>query len=209
MSLARIMPWLVAALALSAGLMWQGAATGAKSLSAAAAAFAALAVVGVAGAINLPMWRLPDDRVTSHALPVQARRNTRLMALTYAWGSVAMLAVYFLSGLRWWHGWQYGTLMALLAALLFAYAHLMTPPDSRWRAPHIQRKALALTVGQGVLALAGVAWLFWSGKAASPKPDWAANHVFIAGGLAIAALSFIAAATKRRLQNALKAPRRR
>jgi hypothetical protein len=208
MSLQRIMPWLVAALAASVAAMWHGARIDGRSLATAAAALAGLALVGVGLLVNAPLWRLADERVRPEALPVQARRNTRLLALAYGWGAAGMFAVYFLSGLRWWHGWQYGTLMALFAAMLLAYAHALGIEGSPWRAARVQRAALTLTVVQAALALAGVAWLVLSGKAASARSDWAANRIFVAGGLAVAALSIIAVLTKRRLQGALKRQQR-
>jgi hypothetical protein len=44
-----------------------------------------------------------------------------------------------------------------------------------------------------------VIFLIGNGKLAPPKTDWVANHIFLAGGLAIAALSAIAAVTQGKL----------
>jgi hypothetical protein len=121
------------------------------------------------------------------------------MAITYAWGAIAMLSVYTLTGLRWYHAWQYGLAMALLAVLLFLYAIAIGREGSRLRQRVFLLGALQLTAVQGAGALARVLFLIGSGKLATPKTDWAANRIFLAGGLAIAALSVIAAITQGKL----------
>jgi len=42
-------------------------------------------------------------------------------------------------------------------------------------------------------ALVGLVFLLISGKLQSTKPDWIANHVFLAGGLLVVVLSYLAA----------------
>jgi hypothetical protein len=200
MSLQRFMPWICAALGASVAVMAIGARLGRPELSAAAAGFFALAIVAVGWLVNHPLWRLDSASVTTHATPVvAARRNARLMAMTYAWGAAAMLAAYTLTGLRWYHAWQYGLAMTLLAALHFLYAVDIGREGSRLRRAPFLLGALRLTLIQGAGALAGALFLIVSGKVATPRPDWAANHVFVAGGLAIAALSAIAAITQGKL----------
>ncbi len=51
------------------------------------------------------------------------------------------------------------------------------------------RKAACL---QGFAAGTGISWLIGSGKLATVKGDWAANDVFLAGGVAILCLSAMA-----------------
>jgi hypothetical protein len=199
MSLQRLMPWICAALAASVAVMVTGARLGRPELSAAAAGFFALAIVAVGWLVNRPAWQLDAARTPVDAAPVAARRNARLMAITYAWGAAAMLTAYTLTGLRWYHAWQYGLAMTLLAAILFLYAIAIGREGSRLRQRPLLLGALQLTVVQGAGALAGSLFLIVSGKVATPRPDWAANHIFLAGGLAIAALSAIAAITQGKL----------
>jgi hypothetical protein len=99
-----------------------------------------------------------------------------------------MLGVYLLSGLKWQHGWQYGTGMALIALAALAYAR-----SPRWL------DAVAIVVAlQGAASAIGLAVLAGSGKLASVKSDWAANVIFVAGGVTIAILSVLAVAAHRR-----------
>jgi hypothetical protein len=199
MSLQRLMPWICAALAASVAVMVTGARLGRPELSGAAAGFFALAIVAVGWVVNRPLWRLDAASIPGHVAPMAARRNARLMAITYAWGAAAMLAAYTLTGLRWYHAWQYGLAMALLAALLFLYAIAIGRDGSRFRQRPFLLGASQLTVAQGAGALGGALFLIVSGKLATPRPDWAANHIFFTGGLAIAALSAIAAITHGKL----------
>ena len=61
---------------------------------------------------------------------------------------------------------------------------------------------LQLTTVQGVAALVGLVFLLGSGKMGTPRDDWAANYIFLFGGLAIVGLSAIAVITQRRLLRA-------
>jgi hypothetical protein len=193
------MPWMFAALAASVAAMVAAASLGRPAVSGLAAGFFALGIVVVGWMVNRPLWRLDTTRCSAHAAPETARRNARLMAITYAWGAIAMLSVYTLTGLRWYHAWQYGLAMALLAVLLFLYAIAIGREGSRLRQRVFLLGALQLTAVQGAGALAGVLFLIGSGKLATPKTDWAANRIFLTGGLAIAALSVIAAITQGKL----------
>lgn len=198
MSLQPLIPFLVSMLAGSVAVMvW--AATGSHKLaSAAAAGVFALVVVVASVRINLPLIArtVPyDGEAAIHA----SRRNARLMALTYAWGGAAMLAVYFLSGLWWWHSWQYGGAMALIAASLLGFVHQAGDPDSHLRTPRILSLLAMATAVQGLAAATGVALLVRSGKPWIKNTDWVANQVFLAGGTAIAVLSAIAVLTHLRI----------
>lgn len=106
--------------------------------------------------------------------------NTRFAAIVYAWGSVAMLGVYEGTGLHWEHGWQYGAAMGVAALGLLAFAGQLRGPDAK-----LKRLAFWLTLAHGVAALAGISFLLWSGKVWALRSDWAANVVFLAGGLGV------------------------
>ena len=201
------MPWIFGALAASVAAVLGGAALGRPEVSAIATASFALAMVVVAWSVNYPFWRLDRIGPIEHAPLVTARRNARLMAITYAWGAIAMQATYTIAGLRWYHAPQYGLAMALLAALLFLYAVAVGRDGSRLRQPQYLSAALQLAAVQGVAALAAVLYLIGTGKLLRLRPDWAANHIFLAGGLAIASLSGIAAITQYKARMADAAPR--
>jgi hypothetical protein len=174
-------PWLPGALAMSVLGQIAGAKTGNGQISAAAAALLPLALIAAAARAN----RAPADPLAT------ARANAVLQALAWGAGAASMFGVYLLSGVKWQHGWQYGSGMALISAAAFAYAR-----QPRWLS------ATAVIVGlQGAAAAIGLAVLASSGKLASVKGDWAANIIFCAGGVAIAVLSVLAVAAFRRAQH--------
>lgn len=199
MSLERVLPWLFLALVASVIFMIAGAGRTMPLLTGVAAGAFAVAVVGVGFGMNSPLWRVDTDRVAGDAAPIAAQRNARLMALAWAWAAAAMAGVYTLGGLRWQHAWQYGSGMALLGTIALGYGFAI----GRAFVPATKRKLLAsglqLTFLQGIGAAGGVIYLLASGKLTIFRADWAANQIFVSGGITIAALSAIAAYTQRRL----------
>lgn len=204
MSLQPLMPILALVLVVSAGAFAWLAGQGQVVAASVAANLFALIIVFVALRTNRPLWEMPADRIRAEAAPIAARRNARLVALVYAWGATAMLAVYQLVGLRWQHGWQYGSGMALIAAAVLLYAHKLGDPASGLRAPRALNSVLKLTVLHAAGAAMGLAFLFTSGKLKSPKGDWPANLIFMAGGIAAFMLSAIAIYTHMRLKKAVR-----
>ncbi|MDX2288205.1 MAG: hypothetical protein NW217_05220 [Hyphomicrobiaceae bacterium] len=199
MSLHPLIPWLMAALLGSVAGMTYAANLGDKVISLVAAlTFAALAIAASLR-INAPLWR-PDPARPDAILVYATQRNSRLMAIVYGWGATALFAVYTLSELWWFHSWQYGLAMALIAAGLIGYVQRLCDDAHPLRRPAALNLSAWLAVGQSVAAIAGLVFLVRSGKPWGTNTDWAANHVFIAGGLAIAALSLIAPATHWRLR---------
>lgn len=197
MALQRLMPWLVALLLLSAATMWWAAARDTRMISALAAFGFVAVLVAVAQIINGAALRSPggEPRLQFHML----RRNTRLVALIYAWGAAAMMAVYVLGDLKWRHGWQYGAVMALAAGALLMLVDRLGRPGNVFDTPQMFGRVVPLTLAHALAAAGGLAFLVASGKLATAKGDWAANHVFLAGGLGVLALALIAARTHRRL----------
>ncbi|MCB1503478.1 MAG: hypothetical protein KDJ47_00740 [Hyphomicrobiaceae bacterium] len=178
-----------------AGMTWAGW-DGLRSASAIAAALAAIALAMVAQDINS---HARDGTASIDAI-VPARANAQLLGYTYGWGGLAMLAVYLLSGLSWRHGWQYGSGMLLIALGLIAYArHLNEQTDPKAASGTMDIMAIAALL-QAIAASVALAIVFFSGKLRTPKDDWAANHIFVAGGLAIVVISLQAYATHRRLK---------
>lgn len=150
-------------------------------------------------AFNRRFWTKSarDDAVQVFAC---ARGNAVLMALTFGWGAFAMLCVYALTALWWWHSWQYGSGMLGIALVLLAYAWLVSRPERVPGGLSFLDLGAALGVMASIGAAVGLSFLFLSDKLLSVKPDWPANHIFVAGGIAISVLSMIAAVSHVRLR---------
>lgn len=197
MSLQKAMPWLAGLLLASVAVMWWAAAHGTRMISAVAAFGFVAAIVVTAQVVNAAAAHRPghEPRAQFHML----RRNMRLTALVYAWGAAAMMAVYVIGDLKWRHGWQYGTAMALIAGALLWLVDRLGRPGNTLDTPRLFSCVVPLTLAHGLAAAGGIIFLVGSGKLSTVKGDWAANHIFLAGGLGVAALALIAARTHRRL----------
>ena len=157
------------------------------------------ALVATSIEVNRPFWVPRGQAPVGDATTIVALRNSTLLGIAYMWGGLTMFAVYRLAGLRWQHGWQYALGMGALAALVMLYVWFLERPDSRLRSPAALAIAAQFTVIQAVGSLIGLGFLVGSGKIASAKGDWAANQIFVAGGLAIAVLSALAVYTTYRV----------
>ncbi len=199
MSLHAYRPIIVLLLVVSIiALVW-AVGTGGKELTFAIAAVFPLVVTAIAGVAN---WRaltggVGPDRID---LADTSQRNAQLMAFIFAWGGLAMFAVYTLTQLWWFHSWQYGLAMLALAAGLFAYAHLLEDETSALRRPALVSGAAWLALVQGIAAVVGLAFLFSTGKLfIAGRTDWPANLIFVCGGIGIAVVSLVAAGAAWRL----------
>jgi hypothetical protein len=114
--------------------------------------------------------------------------STQLSALVYAWGATALLLVYSASGLYWQHGWQYGLAMALIAAGMAYYAKLLGQKHPDLLSENAIEWAAFLASAQGIAVSVVLLWLVASGKILTPRADWAANLIFVAGGMSIVCL---------------------
>ncbi len=188
-SLRPLVPWLVLVAALSVTAIVLGAGRGDRLAPALAAGAMALVVVIAALWLNVPLW---SGAAVAEAVKAAVVANVRLAALVYAWGAAALFAVYSLSELVWRHAWQYGLGAALFAAGLAIYARSVDTAKGNRVPP------LGLTVLHGAAVGGGLAYLLGAGKLATHRADWAANYVFLAGGLAILALCVLATITQRR-----------
>lgn len=184
----------VVGVASATGMILGARIASASAVTGAAALFACVAVL-VAG-ITLRQslrWAGISSRAPLMPVYVGLLQSSRLAAISYAWGAVAMQGIYLtpLTGLRWQHGWQYASAMALLAAATFAFARTLSQPLPGQGAFAFQRQlrwALPLAIAQAVVAGGGLAALIASGKLWSERADWAANRVFAALAIAIAAV---------------------
>lgn len=180
-----------------------GQVVGAAQNSVGMSVFAATACIGamlrVGWMLNRPWWQCETSSCmgpsTTDAQPIMATRNARLLGLGYAWGGLSLLAVYLLTPLRWQHGWQYGSGMILIAALIYILSRGFT---GCWT-PAFSRALMLVTLLHGWAATAGLGWLVGSGKIWSIKGDWAADVVFASGAVIIAGISAMALRTSRLL----------
>lgn len=120
-----------------------------------------------------------------------SRASAELMALTWGWGGLSLLLAYIPAGLKWQHGWQYGSAMVLIAIAVALYARRIQP-GSPYASPGGLEWGRRAAFLQGFAAGTGLAWLIGSGKLSTIKGDWAANDVFLAGGAVLVALSAMA-----------------
>jgi hypothetical protein len=199
MPLTNLLPWLLTGIAASIAAMVSGVAAGMPGLSWAGAGLFAVALVAVAIDVNRPWWEQAGSAADHDLAVAAAIRNARLMILGYLWGSLSLFAIYLLGGLFWHHGIQYAVGMAAIAWLILAYVHMIARPESSLRRPRALLLATRLSLAHGAGAMAGITFLIVSGKIHSIKSDWGANQVFLAGGIAVVALSVIAAYTQFRL----------
>lgn len=176
-------------LLVSIGGLVAGAANGQRLLAAAAAALGAAFLT--LSALLLDASLADGDGLVPAVERKAARANAGLLAVGWGWAGVSMLAVYLLSGLRWQHGWQYGSGMLLVAALIAIYAGSLRHPESPLASPQALAGARWASILQAIAATAALVWLALSGKLATVKDDWAANDIFLAGGAAIVALGVI------------------
>lgn len=176
-----------------------GARMGSPWLSGTAALLLPVMATLVALCVNQPYWHRCTGPADVATQITAAGRNALLMAWSWGAGAASMLAVYLFSGLRWQHGWQYGAGMAVFAALGALYATQIDRPGSTLRRPLVLDAACLVAALQGIAAIGGVMVLVLSGKVTSQKADWAANIIFVAGGIAITVLSAIAVRTHARL----------
>lgn len=154
------------------------------------AAVFAFVAVGVAVRLNAITRRLPQTDAAASALAM----NNRLIALAYLWGALAMQGLYTttLTGLRWQHGWQYATLMLVLAVVAFVLARRLADP-----AEHVAllRLATPLGIAQSVAGGWVMGFLLVSGKLQSVRPDWYANQIFFQLALTVMLLGVISLRT--------------
>lgn len=186
MSLGPLVPFLAVSLIASVTGMVHGTGRSDPAFTSWMAIGFVAVVVLAALIINVPFWRSRELQRDPSASASLVRRNARLAALIYTWGAAAMFAVYSLSPLSWRHAWQYGLGMALFAAGIAIYVYLSNLSAQPKRLP------LSLTVLHGLAAAGGLAYLIGSGKLDTIKSDWAANEVFLWGGVGIVGLCAIA-----------------
>jgi len=192
MRLTPMLPAVLLALVLSVLVGVLGVARRSELTLALAAALFAAQVLFVLLRVNVPLWR---SKAAAAASAAWAWDNSVLTALTYAWGGVAMFALYSIGGLSWRHWWQYGAGMLLFAFLTMLCAGHFIGTGGATANGEGLRKLVRMTQLQVAAIIVALIYLFASGKLSTLKDDWAANEIFIAGGLTILVISLASLAT--------------
>ena len=199
MPLRPMLPAVLLAFALSLLIGVLSVTRGASVPLGIAAALFSLQVLVTLWRINAPLW--------SRAAPGTgidwAWSNTMLAAIVYAWGAAAMFTLYSLTGLHWRHWWQYGAGMALLAAAALLCATYLASDRRRYDHTTSLNILMTITVAQAVSVVGALVYLVATGKMSTLKTDWAANHVFITGGVTIGIISIVSLLAHRRYAAAL------
>jgi len=202
MSLRPLLPVILLALVVSIMIAVLAAGRGSGWTLALAVALFAVQMLLVALRINLPYWGGNPPAEEAPAPVVCAQSNAVLAALVYAWGAVAMLAIYSLTPLKWQHWWEYGAAMLVIACAILIYANALTTGPARLRSPRAIDILMGLTLAQGVAVVVAILWILLSGKVHTLRGDWAANEIFLGGAAMLAMVSAISIVTHRNLTRA-------
>lgn len=195
---ALFLPALIGLALASVTLMLYGAVYGDTAVMiAAAAAFAGITLYA-SWSINV---RIKNSASTGDS-PIRVallslRATSMITALVYFWGGLAMFLMYEVSGLTWQHGWQYALGMGAIGAAIAAYALGLRRANSWLNSDLAIETAIRITLLHGLAAAAALFWLLISGKLLSAKGDWAANIIFVSGGVAVAGICAIVIRTYR------------
>jgi hypothetical protein len=182
--------WLLLTLAAALLAMYIAARSFQKAESAIAAAVFAVVLCATAIRTNAPVWRriapaFPNTATQREAL----RANLFFIMLAFLWCGLAFYAVYLGTHVRWQHGWEYGSACILLGvAYAYCVKRLSNADDSLARPTAIDRMT-RIAGYQAILIGIALVWLIGAGKLVTHKGDWAANHLFLAGGFAIMCIS--------------------
>ena len=184
--------WLAAtAIVTVCGLVF-AAGTMQRLLAIVAAGMFALVVAIVTVMLNNRVAAASNNVGSSAGAANAATHNAALIAIVFGWGGSAILGAYYLTDLFWHHAWQYGIAMCVVAGLVGQYSSMLARGDNRLSTPVWLARSAWLALAQAVAAAAGLTFLILSGKLARHNNDWIANHVFVAGGLAIIIVSIVA-----------------
>jgi hypothetical protein len=199
MPLRPMLPVILLALVVSIMIAVLAAGRGSGWTLALAVALFAIQMLFVALRVNAPFWGSSPPATEAPATVTCAQGNAVLAALVYAWGAIAMLAVYSLTALKWQHWWEYGAAMLLIASAIFLYANVLAAGRESYCRPRALEVLMGLTAAQGLAVVVAICWIVLSGKIYTPRGDWAANEIFIGGAAMLAMLSAISILTHRKL----------
>ena len=187
----------------SVGLMYFTASQLAYSANALIAAITCFSLIGASLLRNRPLWdvgmaRAPTERFETLRT---ASANARFMGFAYAWGSLSMATMYYLTDLKWYHAYQYAIYMGVPAIVSIIFARILLHSKGTGHTAGNLKLSMRLTIVQAVAMIGIIGYLLSSGKLKIIDRDWAADHVFLWGSLAILGLSILALAVQWRLAN--------
>ena len=185
----------------SVGLMYFTASQLAYFPNTVVAAATCFSLIGAAIVRNRPIW---DARMA--AAPIErfetlrtASANARFMGFAYAWGSLSMASMYYLTDLHWYHAYQYAIYMGVPAIVSIVFARTLRASKGTGHTQGNLKLSMYVTMFQAVAMLGIIGYLILSGKLNVIRKDWAADHVFLWGSLAIFGLSVLALAVQWKL----------
>lgn len=187
MTLRPPLPWLLLTLATALVAMFLAARSFQKVESALAAAAFAVILCVAAVQTNAPAWRRRQQPSAHAAItPREAlRTNAFLIMLAFLWCGLAFFAVYLGTTVTWQHGWEYGSACILFGGAYAYFVNRLSNPDDALAQPFMIDRLVKLAGVLAILIGIGLAWLIGAGKLVTHKGDWAANHLFLAGGFSI------------------------
>lgn len=178
----------IALMAAGAIAMVLSAGPGRAGLSEAVAATTALLFAATAVWLH---WPDVSGTGSGQGTLERTRNGAVVNAAVYGWAALSMAGMYYLTDLSWYHAYQYAIIFALAAGVTWLIARavqgLRPGEPERIRRALSLLSPLAFAQGLGALGVAGA--LAWTGKLTAFRADWAANHVFFYGALALAAVS--------------------
>ncbi|HVZ05885.1 hypothetical protein [Hyphomicrobium sp.] len=163
------------------------AAVNEPNLHIAACGIVTLAIVVVA------IW--DHQRLRNAGAPTLAIASStaRYLGLVWAWGALAVLAIYTaVLGKTWPEWWQFFLGFAFAAAFSLAFSMLLDRDRAAGRSDPVLIKAGRILVQVQIVGMAvGIASLFIDHKFPHDvtHADWAGNNILFFGALAIAAIS--------------------
>lgn len=178
MTLGAMIRWLVVLLLGSiASLVVAARAESRLGVVLSVAAFAAAAVL-VSARTNQSFWSA-EPGATSGACIVAFRRNARLLALTYAWGALAMQALYtpFLTGLLWWPAWPIAMILATLGVLTSAFGYLQLRAGAAAMSARLRQMVRVWFTGQAWSAAILLLVLAGAGTRNGTRVEWGAAQI--------------------------------
>lgn len=190
MTLRPSLPWLLLTLSAALLAMFLAARSFQKVESAIAAAVFAIVLCATAIRTNAPVWRRSSPASERATTPREAlRANLLLIMLAFLWCGLAFYAVYLGTHVRWQHGWEYGSACILIGGAYAYCVKSLGDPNGALAHPAAIDRMARIAGYQAILIGIGLVWLIGAGKLITHKGDWAANHLFLAGGFAIMCIS--------------------
>ena len=186
---------------ISVGLMYVTASQHAYLANCLVAAATGLSLIIASTLRNRPIWdakmaEMPTERFQKLRT---ASANARFMGFAYAWGSLSIASMYYLTDLYWYHAYQYTLYLAVPAAISILFARTLSSSKGSGYSEGNLSLSKYITVVQAIAMLGIIFYLLSSGKLGVIRKDWAADNVFFWGAVTLLVLSILALAVQRRL----------